>query len=211
MRKKLTALALTATLAAGGGAALVGPGLAFAQDSTSAAATADATADRAAARTAAIRTALAGLVTDGTLTQAQADRVATTLSTADLGHGRRGMKAGRVSSEATAEVLGITVEELRTAREAGQTLAQIAEAEGVSRDDLISGLVAAAQAQLTEAVEAGTITQARADELAAGLQERVTEKVDDVHTGRGDRSRDTDDDDAADTTETPAPTASATA
>ena len=210
MRKKLTALALTASLAAGGGAALVGPGLAFAQDSTTAAATADVT-DRAAGRTAAIRTALAGLVTDGTLTQAQADTVATTLSTADLGHGGRGMKAGRVSSEATAEVLGITVEELRTAREAGQTLAQIAEAEGVSRDDLISGLVAAAQAQLTEAVEAGTITQARADELAAGLQERMTEKVDDVHTGRGDRSRDTDDDDAADTTETPAPAASATA
>ena len=60
MRTKLTALALTATLAAGGGAALVGPGLALAaQDGPSAAATADAT-DRAAARTAAIRTALAG-------------------------------------------------------------------------------------------------------------------------------------------------------
>lgn len=209
MRKKLTALALTATSIAGGGAALVGPGLAFAQDSTSAAATADATADRAAARTAALRTALSGLVANGTLMQVQADAVATTLSAADLGHGRRGMKAGRASIEATAEVLGITVEELRTARDAGQTLAQIATAEGVSRDDLISGLVAAAQAQLTEAVEAGTITQARADELAAGLQERITEKVDDVHTGRGNHSRDTDDD--ANTTGTPAPTASATA
>ena len=90
---------------------------------------------------------------------------------------------GRVTPEATAKVIGITVDQLRAAQEAGQTLAQIAEAHGVSKSNLIKGLVDAAKAQLAADVKAGTITQAQADQVAAGLTERITERVD--RAGRG--------------------------
>ncbi len=190
MRTKLVALALTAGLATGG-AALVVPGSAFAADSGTSTATTgpDAgTADRVAARLASFTQALAGLVTDGTLTQAQADKVASTLSTSDAlrggGPGHRG-GAGRLSPDAVAEVLGITVDQLHAQREAGKTLAQIADAQGISKADLISKLVAAAKTQLADDVTAGRITQAQADARAATLTAGITQRVDDVHQGPG--------------------------
>jgi hypothetical protein len=193
MRTKIVALALTAGLATTG-VALVGPAALAQTASPSATASADTAAtERTAARVTAIKNALAGLVSDGSITQAQADEVATTLSTSDaLRGGRHGGKgAGRVSSETVAQILGITVDELRTQREAGQTLAQIADAEGISKADLITELVAAARTQLAADVTAGRITQAQADEKAAELQASITEKVDQVRTGRGDRGSDT--------------------
>ena len=193
MRTKIVALALTTGLGLSG-AALVAPA-AFAQDAaTSTATTApDASAtDRAASRLSAIKGALAGLVTDKTLTQAQADKVASTLSTSHAlrGGGRggdHGARGGRLSQDATAKVLGITVEELRTAREAGKTLAQIADAEGISKADLIEGLVAAAKTQIASDVTAGKLTQAQADAKLATLTADITEKVDAVRPARPER------------------------
>lgn len=183
MRTKLVALALTASLASGG-VALIAPA-AFAQDASPSASV----SERVANRVTAVKEALAGLVSDGSITQSQADEVATTLSTSDAlrGGGHAGKGAGRVSSETVAGILGITVDELRTQREAGQTLAQIAETEGVSKADLISQLVEAAKTQLAADVTAGRITQAQADEKAAELEAKMTEKVDQVRTGRGSR------------------------
>ena len=146
MRTRIAALALTAGIATTG--VLVGPALA--QDATTSTSPSATTTERAAARVTAIKDALAGLVSDGTLDQAQADRVATTLSTSDAlrgrhgGHGGRG--AGHVPVEAVAQVLGITVDELRAQQQAGRTLTQIADAEGISKADLVSRLVAAADA-----------------------------------------------------------------
>jgi hypothetical protein len=183
MRKKTAATLLAAGLVTGGGAALFVPTMALAADSST-----DSTAtDRASARLTAIKDALKGLVSDGTITQSQADKVARTLAEADLGErggrGGHGRGAGRVTPEATAKVIGITVDQLRSAQEAGRTLAQIAQAHGVGKSDLVKGLVAAAEAQLAADVKAGTITQAQADQLAAGLTERITERVD--RAGRG--------------------------
>jgi hypothetical protein len=179
MRQKTAAAILTAGLLTGGGAALFVPDVALAADSATD------------GRVTAITNALKGLVSDGTITQAQADKVADTLARSDLGgpggpggHGP-GRGAGRLSPEATAKVLGITVDELRSAQESGKTLAQIAEANGVSKSDLISGLVAAAKAQLAAEVKAGRITQAQADELAADLTDRITERVDRAGHGFG--------------------------
>lgn len=213
MRTKLAALALTAGLATGA-VALTAPVSAFAaaDAATSTATTSPAAGStavqRAAARVTAIKDALKGLVTDGTLTQAQADRVATTLSTSDAlrggGHGRHG--GGHLSPEAVAKVLGISVDELRTQQQAGKTLAQIADAEGMSKADLVTGLVAAAKAQLAADVTAGRLTQAQADEKAAGLQAETTQRVDQVRPARGDRDRDGDGP-AGVASATPSPTA----
>lgn len=174
MRTRLVAAALAGTLGLAGAALLV-PGSALAQ-------TADGTP-----RVTALKDALKGLVDDGTITQSQADEVATTLADRLPERGRHGGPGGRggpggklahVAQEEVAEVLGITVDELRAAREAGRTLAQVAEAEGVEKADLISGLVAKAQERLDRAVADGDLTQERADEVAATLTERTTELVD---------------------------------
>ena len=100
-------------------------------------------------------------------------------------------------AEALADTLGISVEDLTAAREAGQTPAEIAEENGVSRDELVSSLVAERQASLDQAVADGDLTQEEADEKAADLEEHVNAFVD--GEGHGPRGPGGPDGDAADT------------
>ena len=172
MRTKIATVALAGGLALTGGL-LIAPGIAAAADPSP--------GTGVGGRLTAIKDALKGLVTDKTLTQAQADKVAATLD-AQLprrgpGHKHHG---ARLTAEAVAKVLGIPVEELRTQQQAGKTLAQIAEAEGISKTTLIDGLVKAAEAELDAAVKDGRLTQAQADQMKTGLRARITEKVDKV-------------------------------
>ena len=190
--RKIVPIALAASLGLGG-VALVTPSLAQAQDSgTPSPAPSGSAADALADRVNRIKEALRGLVTDGTLNQEQADRVASTLAEQlpgrgghGHGHGRggHGPHAGRLAPAAVAEALGVTEDELRTALQSGKTLAQIGEDEGIAKADLIDKLVAAAKEQLAADVQAGRITQAQADQVEQGLEARITEKVD--RTGRG--------------------------
>lgn len=185
MRTKLAALALTASLA-GGGVALAMPS-AFAADTTSSStssATGTSATDRAAARLTAIKDALKGLVGDGTITQAQADKVASTLSTSNALGGGGGHRGGYLTPDAVAAVLGITTDQLHTQREAGKTLTQIADAQGISKADLITRLVAAAKEQLAADVTAGKITQAQADTASSTLTADITKRVDSVRQNR---------------------------
>ncbi len=139
-------------------------------------------ADALAERADRIERALAGLVSDGTITQEQADKVARTLAERLPGRGpgghRSGPHAGRLFPDAVASALGITTDELRTALRSGKTLAQIAEDEDIARDELVDKLVAAAEAQIAAAVEAGRLTQAQADQLSENLHARINERVD---------------------------------
>jgi hypothetical protein len=137
-----------------------------------------------------IKSALSGLVDDGSLTQEQADEVATTLSDAGLGHG--GHHGGdRIGLETAAEALGLTEAELRTALEPdGTSLTDVAHDQGVDVGTLVDALVQAQQDRIARAVEDGRLTQAEADERLADLEARVTERVnsDDPirgHHGRG--------------------------
>ena len=176
MRTKIAVAALAGGLALTGGL-LVAPGIAVAADPGTG------VSDRLTA----IKDALKGLVSDKTLTQEQADKVAATLDSKlpRRGPGGPGHRhhVARLAAEAVAKVLGITVEELRTQQRAGKTLAQIAAAEGISKATLIDGLVKAAEAELAAAVKDGRLTQAQADEMKSGLRARITEKVDKVGPG----------------------------
>lgn len=92
--------------------------------------------------------------------------------------------------EAIAGILGITVEELEAGREDGQTLAELAEANGVDRDTLVSSMVELAEARIDEAVADGKIDEEKAAELREGLAEKVESKIDRVKgEGRGDSDR----------------------
>lgn len=182
MRSKLATVALAGALGITGvaGAALAAPALSYA-------ATGDATAldDRVAS----LKDALAGLVSDGTLTQSQADEVATTLAErGPLGHAGHGggPGGGRAVLSAAAEALGLSEDELRTAAQEGATLTELAEREGVSASAVVDAMVAAAQTHLAEEVADGDLTQAEADARAAELEARFTESVDEpLRLGRG--------------------------
>jgi hypothetical protein len=163
---------------------LIAPSIATAADSGS--------STTVGGRLGALKDALKSLVTDGTLTQAQADKVATTLDQklpkrgpGGPGHMGMRMRGGPAHLEPAdvAKVIGITPAELRTQLEAGKTLAQIAAAKGMSKATLISQLVKAAEAELAQAVTAGRISQAQADTIKSTLTARITEKVDKVGPG----------------------------
>ena len=179
MRKKLILATTTGVLALGGGLAFAIPAVADDETSTT-------REDR-------IRDALAGLVEDGSITDAQADEVAGTLAESGLGRGGHGGGV-RPDLSAAATALDITEDELREALQADDTsLADIAADRDVEVSTLVDALVTAQQERIAQAVEDGDLTQAEADERLADLEERVTERVnsdDRGHPGPGGRAGD---------------------
>lgn len=175
MKNRITSIVLTGALGLGG----VATGVVLAPAMASAA-TGDSTATTAVSdRLTKIKEVLSGLVSDGTINQAQADKVATTLDAAlprGGGHHGGGRGGGR-NLETAASALGTTVAELRTALEGGKSLADVASSKGVSKATLTAKLVEAAKARLAEKVTAGDLTQAQADARVADLTTRVTAEV----------------------------------
>lgn len=145
-------------------------------------------ADGIAERTTQLKKALAGLVGEGTLTQAQADEVAATLAeSSDLrgpagGHGP-GVRGPNL--ETAAATLGLTEDEVRAALADGSTLADLAGAQGVDVQTLVDDLVDAATAELQERVAAGDLSQDRADEIIADLPDLVADMVENGRPARG--------------------------
>ena len=78
-----------------------------------------------------------------------------------------------------ANYLGTTVDDLRAKMQAGQTLAQIADAtSGKSRDGLVAALTTDAKAKIAAAQSAGKITAEQATRLSDGLADRIAHFVD---------------------------------
>jgi hypothetical protein len=186
VRKKLVAAAAVGALGLSG-AAITGTALAATRGPANG--TAVSPLDR-------IEQALSGLVSDKTLTQAQADKVASTLSAAGVGPGGAGMPGGhgmhhgpgmRGGAElaAAAKALGMSEADLRTALMSGKSLAAVAKEKNVSVDTLVAALVTAAKADLAQAVKDGRLTQAEADARAKDLQARITDRVNATPPPRG--------------------------
>ncbi|MBU3689675.1 MAG: hypothetical protein B7C54_04290 [Acidimicrobiales bacterium mtb01] len=108
---------------------------------------------------------LSALVTAGTITQAKADAVAAALQAARPAEGadgagdhddhsgsthQRGPRAEGLAK--AAEVIGVSVDELKTALQSGQTIAQVATANGVSVSSVIDAMVADATANLRQRI-----------------------------------------------------------
>jgi len=189
MYKRTAGLILTGVLATGAvGAVALTPASATTSDNA------------VTSRLAGIKSALSGLVSDGTLTQSQADKVASTLDT-KLPRGPMGAKGdhegfggpgghfGRMgmgkTEDAAAKALGLTTAKLHTALESGKSLADVAKAQKVSVTTLVKAMVTATEGQLATAVKDGTLTQAQADRMKSGLTERITERVNNVRPDRG--------------------------
>ena len=179
MNKKLITLTVGAGLAAGSFAGLVAvPAISGAQSTSSTAATAPADQGRP-DPSARFTDTLKPLVDNGTITQSQADAVIAALIANGPKDGMRGGKGGP-GLDVAAQALGMTVDELHTALDGGQTLAQVAESKGVSVQVLTDALVASHTNHINEDLAAGKIDQAKADELLANVNQHVTDEINGV-------------------------------
>jgi hypothetical protein len=84
--------------------------------------------------------------------------------------------------DAAATYLGTTTSDLLTQLQAGKTLAQIA---GSRTSGLIATLVAQEKQEIADAVKAGRLTQAQADQVAPTLTQRFTDLVNGVRPAGG--------------------------
>ena len=79
--------------------------------------------------------------------------------------------------EAAATAIGIEEDALREALQNDQTIAQVAQANGVDPQAVVDALVADVSARIDQKVADGELTQAEADEKKAELPERMTALV----------------------------------
>lgn len=201
MNKKIATAGLVAGLLAGGGAGLA---LAMSGDSdvapvaAASAAVENLDADMGvtgmpADRAGLLEDALQPLLDDGTLTQEQYDKVIAALQAAgpmggDMHGGRGGHGPGRGGLYGidgspfaiVADTLGLTEDEVVAAVEGGQTIADLATANGSSADAVIAALVAEVEAHLAAEVEAGDHTQEEADARLADATTAITSFVNDT-------------------------------
>jgi polyhydroxyalkanoate synthesis regulator phasin len=132
---------------------------------------------------------LAVQVTAGKLDQQRADEVVarteqTLTELIDVEHPfgtileqRRHQALRWAGLDAAAEALGLAVAGLRTQLEEGNTLAQIADAQGVDEDSLIEAILAPAAQRIQRAVERGRLTDDQASEALDRATEQVSEAI----------------------------------
>jgi hypothetical protein len=128
------------------------------------------------------------LVASGEITQEQADR---RLENKGEHKKQRGQK--RPGPERVAEVLGLDVEQVKADLEAGKTMKEILQANGLDRESVHEKMEAAHEARLSEQVAAGEITQEEADarrERHDKRHERREERHEDEDHEEGESWRD---------------------
>ncbi|MBV7333274.1 hypothetical protein KFU94_34580 [Chloroflexi bacterium TSY] len=146
-------------------------------------------------------------VTDGELTQEEADRLIERIESG-RGFGRRGQGPGRGGHRglahgvidrtdiqaAVAQALGITVEELKAAKDEGKTIEDLATERGLEQEQVKEAVKATLIAQVQQAVADGELTQEEAD--------RIIERIE---NGRGHKAQEPEQDENETQDETDAP------
>ena len=137
-------------------------------------ATAVASADNGKGR-AGISSLLSGLVSNGTITQSQADAI--TKAAQDARAAAKGVmdKNREAIDSAITSTLGISLDSLKSRLKAGESLATIA---GDKKAALITAISAEINKQIDAAVTAGKLTAAQATAQKMKTTERVTNMVD---------------------------------
>jgi polyhydroxyalkanoate synthesis regulator phasin len=134
-----------------------------------------------------LKDALDGLVADGTLTRAQADKVYESLGAkAKAGRAQRA-ELRKEWAEKVGTVVGEGADELTADLKAGKTLAQIGEVHGKTQQQVIDALVGLVKGRLDELVGSGQLTQPQADAILGRAISRLTAAVDKQlpHLGAG--------------------------
>lgn len=94
-----------------------------------------------------------------------------------MGHGFGGMMGNddHAGFAVVAEALGLEPAALVEALQSGQTLADIAEAQGVELQTVYAAMIATAEAHMAQMVEAGYLTQEQADEHLVYMRDHIAE------------------------------------
>jgi|GEM_PF-1108707 len=101
------------------------------------------------------------------------------MNQANKGYGYEAMLSSK------AEVLGVSADELKTSLADGQTFLEIAEAQGLTKDDLHEAMSVQATDRLNQRVTDGTLTQEQADERLALMAQRQGDCTGDGPLGSG--------------------------
>lgn len=136
---------------------------------------------------------LATAVKEGRLTQEQADNIKENLAErvkhhVENAHPKRGMgkvffKLGFKENEELLTLLKLDATKLEEELKAGKSLAEVAQAQGVSIDEVTSLLVKQHEERLAEAVKAGKLTQEQADKAKENIQSVVKKMLEHKFTG----------------------------
>lgn len=186
---KLAAVAGGLVAVLGGGAAIAATQLAPKQES--AAIVADAAkqlgvdpAKLSAALEQALENRVDAAVAAGRITESQGAAMKERIASGDvplLGVGPRGGHHGGgghlVGLSAAATYLGVTESALRSSLQGGSSLADVARSKGKTVDGLVAAFVAAAKADLEEAVADGRLTEAQKSAILADLPARIAKMV----------------------------------
>jgi ABC-type amino acid transport substrate-binding protein len=190
--KRTLAVAIAALAVAGGGGAALGAG-----GSSPASSFLDDVARHLGISTAKLQDATKAAALDqvnaalkaGRITQAQADALEARIESGELpffgralgGFGLFGLRerpfAFGEKVTAAADYLGLTVDELRNRLAQGQSLAQVAKAQGKSVDGLEQAILAVVKKRVDAAVSAGTLTQDQAKAVLDRAQARIARLV----------------------------------
>jgi uncharacterized protein YidB (DUF937 family) len=79
--------------------------------------------------------------------------------------------------DAAAKALNLSVDDLRSKLEGDNTIAQVAQEQGVDVQTVIDAMVADATAHIDQSVQNGDLTADQANERKSNLQERITKLV----------------------------------
>ncbi len=179
MRKAIAAIATAAIVLGGFSAALVlqSPDVASAQEVE--------TESTNATVPAGIEDVLADLVEDGVITEEQSSQIAAALrERVGPFRGHRGGLDRGGHLETVAGVIDVDVTALVEALRDGQTMAEVAEANGSSAQAVIDALVAEMNTNLDQAVEDGKLTTDQAEEIRADAPDRIESMVNGEFEGR---------------------------
>lgn len=149
----------------------------------------------AATLTVVIKAKLASLVTKavkaGVVARSRAASVRNTLGATVSGlmnravatshHGESG-DLQLLSDTVVANLLGVTVDALRTELKTGISILTATTNRGITQDALVAALTTDATTKVNAAVTAGTITQAKGDELIASLATRINSYINRIQT-----------------------------
>lgn len=142
-------------------------------------------------------------VTEGKLTEEQAERMRERMEQSPGAWGRgKGFKAprgegfkaprggfgGRMGGAPiglVAEKLGMTAEDLMAEIQAGKSIAEVAEEQGVDVQEIVAAYMEPLAERLSQVVENGRITQEQADSMLDKAEERALEMLNNTWEGRG--------------------------
>ena len=126
-----------------------------------------------------------GIASAAPASDTTASTVAETCAGYGLKMGAALRDAGGRMVDILADLTGLSVEDIHDRREAGESVADIAESEGVETQDVVDSALAARKAILDAKVADGTIDAETRDEILARMTDRINERVTSPEMGGG--------------------------